>query len=78
MAQRLHYILVEIYFMESAQKKDGHNAQNLNDGYNSADRDHQRTEKKVDNFSQPAKEELEKRKERTKRANTRPGKKKIN
>lgn len=64
--------------MESVQNKPSrHNARNLNDDYSSADRNHQRTEKEVGNLS-PAKDELEKRKARTKRANATPDRKKIN
>ena len=53
----------------------GSQAPNAN--YNPANRDFQRTEDDLDNVSKSEKDELERRKERTAKASTKPNKKRM-
>ena len=52
-------------------------AQGANKGYDPTDRDFQRTEEDIDDVSKSEKEELEKRKQRTHEASTKPDKNHI-
>ena len=52
-------------------------AQGANKGYDPTDRDFQRTEGDIDDVSKSEKEELEKRKQRTHEASTKPDKNHI-
>lgn len=56
------------------QKNKKPEEQNAMQGYNPANRDFQRTEKDLDEVSKSEKEELEKRKQRTHEATTKPDK----
>lgn len=64
--------------MENSNKKNSEpNAQNVKKesaGYNPTNRDFQRTEEDIDDVSKSEKEELEKRKQRTHEASTKPDK----
>ena len=67
--------------MENNNKKNSEpNAQNVQkagSGYNPGNRDFQRTEEDIDDVSESEKEELEKRKQRTHEASTKPDKNHI-
>ena len=53
------------------------NIKKASTGYNSADRDFQRTEDDVDGVDKSEKEELEKRKERLEKGSTTPNKNRV-
>lgn len=59
--------------MEDNKKQNSQpKVQGANQGYDPTDRDFQRTEADIDNVSKSEKEELEKRKQRTHEASTKP------
>ena len=59
--------------MEENKKQNGQrNTQNANQGYDPTDRDFQRTEGDTDDVAKSEKEELEKRKQRTHEASSKP------
>jgi hypothetical protein len=61
--------------MKNEQKKQQDDLKDMNETYNPAARDFQRTEEDIDNISKSEKDYLN---ERTKKANTKPTKNKIN
>jgi len=64
--------------MENTKNKNSApDAQNANADYNPGNRDFQRTEEDIDDVSKSEKEELEKRKQRTHEASSKPDKNHI-